>query len=113
MPGRRVEPVNTTRECWICQGKFGEDMPAVGDSYRISCTTCGIFLISASLHASAFPTADGERYRLSYWCKQRELDGRQPPVGCRQWRGTGARGPRLACGTEASLISSAGKAHAA
>jgi len=72
--------VNTTRECWICQGKFGEDMPAVGDSYRISCTTCGIFLISASLHASAFPTADSERYRFSYWCKQRELDGREPPV---------------------------------
>lgn len=72
--------MNATRMCWICQGRFGEDMPAEGDSYRISCTTCGTYLISASLHASAFPLADSERYRFSYWCKQRELDGREPPV---------------------------------
>jgi hypothetical protein len=72
--------VNATRECWICQGRFGEDMPSVGDSYRISCTTCGTYLISASLHVAAFPMADSERYRFSYWCKQRELDHREPPV---------------------------------
>jgi hypothetical protein len=30
--------VNATRECWICKGRFGEDMPSVDDSYRISCT---------------------------------------------------------------------------
>ena len=72
--------MNATRECWICLGKFGEDMPAVGDSYRISCTSCGTYLISASLHASIFPLPDGERYLFSYWCKQREIDGREPPV---------------------------------
>jgi hypothetical protein len=52
----------------------------VGDSYRISCTSCGTYLISASLHASSFPLHDSEGYRFSYWCKQRELDGREPPL---------------------------------
>ena len=55
-------------------------MPMIGDSYRITCRSCGTYLISGSLHASAFPLPDSERYRVSYWGKQRELDGREPPV---------------------------------
>jgi nucleoside 2-deoxyribosyltransferase len=72
--------VRATRECWICKGKFGEDMPMIGDSYRIACRSCGTYFITGSLHASEFPLPDTERYRVSYWGKRRELDGREPPV---------------------------------
>jgi nucleoside 2-deoxyribosyltransferase len=67
------------RKCWICAGDFAKDFPPKGDGYEIDCRTCGNYLISGSLNASQFPLPDGERYRFSYWCKQRELDGREAP----------------------------------
>ena len=27
-------PLNATRDCWVCQGEFGEDKPPLGDGRR-------------------------------------------------------------------------------
>jgi nucleoside 2-deoxyribosyltransferase len=67
------------KTCWICGGEFPKDWPMQSDNYDIDCRTCGAYFISGSLNASKFPLPDAERYRFSYWCKQRQLDGRDPP----------------------------------
>lgn len=66
------------RKCWICLGEFLNDFPIESDGYKVSCSTCGDYWISRSLYASDFPMADSERYRFSYWGRQRALDGRSP-----------------------------------
>jgi hypothetical protein len=67
------------RGCWICAGEFAEDNRRDAGNWLIDCATCGRYKISDSLHASAFVLPESERYRLSWWCKQHVLDGRQPP----------------------------------
>jgi nucleoside 2-deoxyribosyltransferase len=68
-----------SRVCWICQGEFAQPFPRTNGTIRVDCSTCGNYEVSESLRASNFPLPDGERYRFSYWCKQRELEGRDPP----------------------------------
>jgi Nucleoside 2-deoxyribosyltransferase len=66
--------------CWVCQGEFADPWPTMGARVSVDCKTCGRYDITASLAASAFPLADTERHRLSYWCKRHQLEGRDPPV---------------------------------
>ena len=69
-----------SRICWICRGTFAQPFERTGDSIDVDCGTCGHYRISESLRASNFPLPESERYRFSYWCKQRELEGRDPPL---------------------------------
>src|SRR5688572_2033732 len=71
---------NSTNVCWICNGQWAQQFSSNGDNYEIACPRCGPYLISRSLHASKFPMPDSERFRLSFWCRQRALDGRDRPV---------------------------------
>jgi hypothetical protein len=66
--------------CWICGGEFADPWTRSGDVISVDCTTCGIYAISGSLLASNFPLPDLERYRMSFWCKRRQLEGREPPL---------------------------------
>lgn len=66
--------------CWICAGEFAEPWPRSGDLVHVSCTTCGRYDITGSLIASAYPLPESERYRMSFWCKRRQLEGREPPL---------------------------------
>jgi nucleoside 2-deoxyribosyltransferase len=61
-------------ECWICKHSLG---PAEYNGDEIKCRTCGPYAITGSLRASRFPLSDSERFRLSFWNKQRQLDGRE------------------------------------
>ena len=65
--------------CWICAGEFAQPFPIVRDLTQVDCKTCGEYTITGSLKASRFPLPDSERFRFSYWCKQRQLEGRPPP----------------------------------
>jgi hypothetical protein len=67
-----------SRRCWICGGTFAEPFPTAGDLTHVDCRTCGEYLITGSLLASAFPLPDSERYRFSFWSKRRQLEGRSP-----------------------------------
>src|ERR1700689_2946343 len=64
--------------CWICKGTFQKSFPVTGDAVTVDCGTCGPYSISLSKYLSNFPLPDSERYRLSFWNKQRELEGRDP-----------------------------------
>jgi Nucleoside 2-deoxyribosyltransferase len=64
-------------ECWICKHSLG---PAEYNGDEIKCRTCGPYAISGSQRASRFPLPDSERYRLSFWNKQRQLEGREPLI---------------------------------
>lgn len=64
--------------CWICGGKFAQPWPTGGDTVAVDCGACGPYQISLSKYFSQFPLPDSERYRLSYWNKQRQLEGRDP-----------------------------------
>lgn len=66
--------------CWICAGEFLDPWPCTNDVTNIDCTTCGRYQITGSLLASRFPLPDTERYRMSFWCKRRSLEGRDPPL---------------------------------
>jgi hypothetical protein len=66
--------------CWICLGKFAEPFPIRGDQVQIDCTLCGVYSVTGSSVASTFPLPDDERYRMSHWVKQRQLDRQRPPV---------------------------------
>jgi hypothetical protein len=66
--------------CWICAGEFAEPWPTSGDLIAVDCTTCGKYRITGSLLASQFPLPDSERHRMSFWCKRRQLEGREPPT---------------------------------
>jgi nucleoside 2-deoxyribosyltransferase len=66
--------------CWICAGEFAEPWPRSGAFIDIDCTTCGKYRVTGSLLASQFPLLESERYRMSFWCKRRQLEGRDPPV---------------------------------
>jgi len=65
--------------CWICKGTFAKPFVPAGDTVMIDCTTCGIYVVAGSAFASEDLLSETTRYRLSYWCKQRQLDGGQPP----------------------------------
>jgi hypothetical protein len=64
--------------CWIC-GQGNINRTRQNDLERLDCPRCGPYGISGSLYASAVPMPAGERHRLSFWCRQRQLDGRSPP----------------------------------
>jgi hypothetical protein len=64
--------------CWICSGKFAQPFKQVGNIVKIDCSTCGAYDITTSQLACLLPLPDSERYRFSFWNKQRELDGREP-----------------------------------
>lgn len=64
--------------CWICGGEFADPFPTAGDVTKIDCTTCGMYAITGSQLASAFPLPDSERFRFSFWNKRRQLEGREP-----------------------------------
>jgi len=66
--------------CWICAGEFGEPWPTSSDLTIVDCRTCGKYQITGSLLASQFPLADSERYRMSFWGRRRQLEGRDPPL---------------------------------
>jgi nucleoside 2-deoxyribosyltransferase len=70
--------MDESRFCWICRGEFVAPCPESNDIATIDCRTCGLYTISGSLRASNFPLPDGERYRFSFWCKQRQLEHREP-----------------------------------
>ena len=65
--------------CWICAGDFAEPWPRAGDLISVDCTTCGRYRITGSMFASRFPLPGSERHRMSFWCKRRQLEGRDPP----------------------------------
>jgi len=65
--------------CWICAGEFADPWPGSGDRISVDCKTCGKYQITGSLLASRFPLPESERYRMSFWCKRRQLEGREPP----------------------------------
>jgi hypothetical protein len=67
------------RYCWICTGEFADPWPRKGDLISVDCATCGKYVISSSLYASAFPLPEHERYRVSYAMKRRQLEGRDAP----------------------------------
>jgi nucleoside 2-deoxyribosyltransferase len=64
-------------QCWICGGRFPQLLEGSGDGYAVDCTTCGKYTTTSSLHASAFPLPDSERYRFSHWNQRRQLEGRE------------------------------------
>lgn len=66
--------------CWICVGEFADPWPTSGDLTTVDCATCGNYEITGSLLASQFPLPESERYRMSFWCKRRQLEGRGPPM---------------------------------
>jgi nucleoside 2-deoxyribosyltransferase len=68
------------RHCWICRGDFLEPLASDGIGYRVDCTTCGVYSVTGSAYHSTFPVPEGERYRVSHWVKQMQLDGRSPPI---------------------------------
>ena len=65
------------KDCWICKGAFAEPWKLAGDSLVVECGTCGPYFLSLSLYSSA-PLPDNERFRLSYWNKLRDIEGREP-----------------------------------
>lgn len=71
---------NSTNLCWICGEQCPLQFPSRGDNFEIACPRCGPYLISQSLDSSKFPLPDSERYRLSFWSRQRQLEGRDRPV---------------------------------
>jgi nucleoside 2-deoxyribosyltransferase len=60
--------------CWICKLPLGQGEE---NGAEINCRTCGPYAITASQRASQFPLPDSERFRLSFWNKQRQLEGRE------------------------------------
>jgi hypothetical protein len=70
--------MDESRVCWICRGQFAGPFPKKGDGVVIDCCNCGDYTISNSLRDSTFPLPDSERHRLSFWSKQRQLEGREP-----------------------------------
>lgn len=74
----KIASVAAANECWICGGHFANPFPGSGDGFAVDCTTCGRYTTTGSLHASAFPLPDSERYRFSYWNKRRQIEGREP-----------------------------------
>lgn len=72
--------IDPSHVCWICRGQFAQPFPKTHGTIQVDCSTCGNYGISGSLRATTFPLPDNERYRFSYWCKQRELEGRAPPL---------------------------------
>lgn len=65
--------------CWICKGTFAEPFIPTGAGVTIDCNTCGVYVVTASAFSSEDLLNERTRYRLSYWCKQRQLDGGKPP----------------------------------
>jgi len=66
------------KKCWMCDADFAADWPRDGEGYNVDCRTCGKYWISVMLAATPLPLPDEERYRLSYWNRQRTLDRRDP-----------------------------------
>jgi hypothetical protein len=64
--------------CWIC-GQGNVVRTKQNDRQRLDCPRCGPYGITGSLYASQFPVPATDRYRLSFWCRQRQLDHRSPP----------------------------------
>jgi hypothetical protein len=73
---KRKANMDESRICWICRGEFLNPFPDDGDNIVVDCCNCGDYKISKSLRASRFPLADSERYRFSFWGKQRQLEKR-------------------------------------
>jgi hypothetical protein len=72
--------MDETRICWVCRAEFAGPFPEQGDTILVDCCNCGDYKISASLRASQFPLPDTQRYRFSFWCKQQQLEKREPPL---------------------------------
>src|SRR5262245_3340005 len=73
-PGR--DAVNTNR-CWICAG-CSDTMAFANDAVTVDCRSCGKYHITGSLLASGFPLPDAERHLMSFWGRQRTLNGAKP-----------------------------------
>jgi len=68
--------VNDNSKCWICAQPLSP-VSVPSEPIDVNCPRCGAYTISGSQHASTFPLPDSERYRLSYWNRQRRLEGRE------------------------------------
>lgn len=69
-----------SRICWICRGEFAIPFRDEGDTIFVDCCNCGDYKMSKSLRASRFTLPDSERYRFSFWGKQRQLEKCEPPL---------------------------------
>lgn len=65
--------------CWICNQTANVANQGGKSWYRVTCLRCGEYRITDEISTQRNPIPSSERHRLSYWCRQRALDSRDPP----------------------------------